>query len=115
MPSPNAMSKDRVRFKIQSDRILCGSSAAATTRALEEALGIHVACLHEQARNICTLTFICRPSQFARFLILRDHYGGKNGFKELSPELFIPRKVVDPFDATKNPNTYDAPIEEQLP
>jgi len=51
------------------------------------------------------VTFICRPSQFARFLIARNDAGLPNGFKELSPELFVPQETTV-FDVSGNKAEY---------
>jgi hypothetical protein len=48
---------------------------------------------------------VCRPSQFARFMILRDAAGLVNGFKDLHAELFVPQPPKDIYtriaDATE--------------
>jgi len=41
---------------------------------------------------------VCRPSQFARFLIYRDEAGIKNGFKDLKPELFVPEPKLSVYE-----------------
>lgn len=49
----------------------------------------------------CGITIVCRPSQFARFLIKRNEVGFANGFKELHAELFIPEECPDFLDVSK--------------
>jgi hypothetical protein len=46
---------------------------------------------------------VCRPSQFARFMIYRNDFGGKNSFKELSPVLFTPEAQKRELDVSLNP------------
>lgn len=46
---------------------------------------------------------ICRPSQFARFMIYRNDLGGKNSFKELAPVLFTPEAEKVEIDVSGNP------------
>lgn len=45
---------------------------------------------------------ICRPSQFARFLILRNDFGGSNDFKGLKAEL-IPAPTAQTLDVSSRP------------
>lgn len=53
------------------------------------------------------LTIICRPEQFARFIVLRNSRGMKNGIKCLDAKLYRPlppepkREVVRLVDATQ--------------
>lgn len=101
-----AMSHDYVEFRY--DGILAGE---AGRRAAEEAFGLNSA----QVRG-SNLTIRCRPSQFARFLILRNDYGGKNGFKELQPRLVSPNaRHGHVVDCIKRPNSlrYTSPGDEK--
>lgn len=50
------------------------------------------------------LRVICRPSQFARFLILRNDAGKQNQFKELAPSLCPAHMLIDwDVDVSRNP------------
>jgi hypothetical protein len=42
---------------------------------------------------------ICRPSQFARFVIYRNEVGQKNGFMDLQAKLFTPEPKKTPMEA----------------
>jgi hypothetical protein len=44
----------------------------------------------------------CRPSQFARFLILRNEAGCSNGFKELGARLISSPEVPAILDVSRN-------------
>jgi hypothetical protein len=82
-----SMSTDRVRFKIDPY-----SMSSETKRAWTRAFGC--APPAPSVNFPSHRTIICRPSQFARFLIYRNDEGGRNGFKELEPELFTPEEVT---------------------
>lgn len=84
------MSRDRVRFIIPND-------GPNTARAAQRAFGLTCSQAYNAVRT--EQTIICRPSQFARFLIYR---GGAHNFKQLNVEL-IPAPYMDPFlDVTRN-------------
>lgn len=89
-----SMSRDRVRFTIDA---FCDN---ATRDAFRKAFGVPLAA---KFGPITTVTVICRPSQFARFMIYRNDFGGKNSFKELKPELFNPEPQPDLIDVSGNP------------
>lgn len=101
------MSKDRVKF-----RLLAHYWEKAGFRALlTDSLKIN----EEQQHTLFTraagsaqqyVEVVCRPSQFARFLILRDGTGMQNMFKELHAELFTPLVVDAPVDISTNPAPY---------
>jgi hypothetical protein len=97
------MSRDRVEFQIGG---YSGGERAqqATTRAAIEALGIEQYQI-ASAFGQTPLTVRCRPSQFARFLILRNEYGGTNDFKGLKAKL-VPAVETPPIiDVASNRNT----------
>lgn len=109
-----AMSKDRVRFSIPYHRLINNgdTKALALLGVLQETMGVarHTIRHGVPAAENChgeawcdRVYFICRPSQFARFLIARNEVGLCNFFKELQPELFIPEdeKPV-PIDCSRN-------------
>lgn len=96
------MSRDRVHFKLDP----C-SMSMESRKAFHRAFGVPV----PQMQTAYSPTFpdggkviiICRPSQFARFLIYRNDEGGRNGFKELEPKLVgVPDSRE--FDVSKNPS-----------
>jgi len=88
------MSKDRVKFTLGFNT---ASGHSAVRSAFEKAFGRAMPFVHPCSE----ITVICRPSQFARFLIYRDQEGGKNGFKELRAEL-IPAEETQIFDVSRN-------------
>lgn len=91
-----AMSRDRVRFFVSATI----ASKSAVREAFREAMGTSLPVVCDEVE------VICRPSQFARFLIRREQLGGVNEFKALRAELFTPeRENTKLIDATKNPNT----------
>jgi len=89
-----AMSKDRVRFQLGP----CISYEVA--KLVKDTLGVDAPSFY----TLDPVTIICRPSQFARFLIERNNRGMANGFKELRPELFVPVVEKKPLilDASGN-------------
>lgn len=95
------MSKDRVHFYfINTGRH--GSQADAQVeaagRAFKLARGVTLAAA-EQGVEI-----VCRPSQFARFLIYRGEAGGQNLIKALRPRLVTPPPpAAQPIDVSKSP------------
>ena len=94
-----AMSKDRVEFKLPAHKL----RERKVQQLLKETLGIDefpstYGCDH-------VITFVCRPSQFARFLIRRNELNFQNSFKELEPRLFTPEEAkVTRIDASCNRN-----------
>jgi hypothetical protein len=87
-----SMSRDRVRFTLNTFGI-----TQATQDAFLKAFGQPI------GTCIGDVTIICRPSQFARFLIFRNELGGRNSFKELNPVLFTPEVNPSTFDVSRNP------------
>jgi hypothetical protein len=88
-----SMSRDRVRFVIQPY-----GSDPATAAAFVQAFKAPF----PSAPMAQELTIVCRPSQFARFLIYRNDAGGRNLFKELKPELFTPEAPKSEIDVSGN-------------
>lgn len=85
-----AMSKDRVEFKLPHNRIqelreLLKECFNITSSEYSQMCGRFSGCC--QSEN--DVTIVCRPSQFARFLIKRNDMGLTNGFKELKPKLIV--------------------------
>lgn len=82
-----AMSKDRVRFFIRENYYgnkLQKIFQQAFDLDYEETAGL-------MRRWRCGFWIVCRPSQFARFMIFRNEVGLQNGFKDLKPKL-VPAK-----------------------
>jgi hypothetical protein len=91
------MSTDRVKFYIPSSywyqmepngRRTHNREASKVVALLHDAFGITEKEFLALTSGVWTgITIICRPSQFARFLIYRNERGIPNGFKELQPKL----------------------------
>lgn len=97
-------SKDRVRFKLKEYYFTHGTTHAL----LHDAFGIYGPAFQDakrQAKRYGHVEIICRPSQFARFIILREKHGFQNMFKELEADLFVPAEVIkqEPIDTSSNP------------
>ena len=92
------MSHDRVEFVIPLHRI-CKNLGEVLTRAFgitEHELNVMYGKMKFNyydgvERTGETVKIVCRPSQFARFLICHNEAGISNSFKELEPKL-IPGK-----------------------
>jgi hypothetical protein len=95
-----SMSKDRVRFSIQHSKL----DKQAYRDVLCDVFGMTERELPTDTCNDRRLTIICRPSQFARFLILRDRAGIANGFKELEPELIPEEPIKTVVEVWNRPN-----------
>jgi hypothetical protein len=104
-----AMSKDRVEFTLKGYYFESRGSRrfAHGTQLLIDSLGIN----NEQANRIGLraqnsiegVRIRCRPSQFARFLIMREKAGFQNMFAELKAELIVVRPdPKDPIDVSQN-------------
>jgi len=89
-----SMPPDRVRFTLDT------FTDNATREAFRQAFGTYL--IPKSGPDTC-VTVVCRPSQFARFLIYRNDNGGKNSFKELRAELFTPEPTPDIIDVSRNP------------
>lgn len=86
-----SMSRDRVKFTLNTfalDHKVC--------TAFTKAFGV------PPPSGGGDVTVICRPSQFARFLIYRNEEGARNGFKDLNPVLFTPEDMGT-LDVSRNP------------
>lgn len=96
------MSQDRVHFTVTNSLL-----AKKTIRqCLSEVFNIpetHTGSLVSKCKD---LPIICRPSQFARFIILRHvKYGEKNDMASLNMKLVVPEPDVDkPMDVSDQPN-----------
>ena len=95
------MTKDRVRFTLTGSMLIkCGMNEVLNkafninTRTAESYLN------YDKDHDSKTLTIICRPSQFARFLIYRNEADIDNSFKAINPELFVPDPKKAPLDVS---------------
>lgn len=95
------MSKDRVRFTLTPNMARCHSHQ----QLVEDTLGIPARDVKKYGDAYKGMTIVCHPSQFARFMIVRNDRGLQNSFKDLSPELFFP-DMPEVVDASSNPNRY---------
>ncbi len=101
------MSRDRVEFTLGG---YSGGTVAmeACIKAAIETLGID----HSTAVKACRVggspvVVRARPSQFARFLILRNEYGGVNDFKGLKAKLVPAVEEPVVIDVAGNRNTIE--------
>jgi hypothetical protein len=96
---PMVMSNDRVHFTMPyetgTEVNIAARKAAMFAFNLSETEARR--CMTESSR------MICRPSQFARFLIKRNELGGRNNFKELNAELVMPPDHISVVDVSKRP------------
>lgn len=97
-----SMSKDRVEFYLRVD----GTSSAALGKVFKRAFGTDMpsrGAAHDGRSTGEFVKVICRPSQFARFLIWRNEAGLTNSFRELDARLVSGPAVVNPVcDVTNN-------------
>ena len=96
-----AMSRDRVSFKLPVQYLANYQMMQLVDEIFETSLQAKAM---DAVRCNLPLQIICRPSQFARFLIMRNKRGFRNGFKELEAELFYPEPEPPVFivDVSKN-------------
>jgi hypothetical protein len=104
----NTMSKDRIRFTITGHAASKGGCAYKAI--ISKAFGHHIS---EHVLMCDGIDIVCRPSQFARFMIYRSEaikkgeINGCNTFTDLNAELFIPEPPrCQPVDVSKNPATH---------
>lgn len=87
----NKMSSDRVRFEWDTHGRT--SDSAQVEKLFWLSFGMSSYDYRKMTRNHPDgWSVVCRPSQFARFLIFRNQLGMRNGFKELNPVLFQMQK-----------------------
>ncbi len=101
---PEARSWDRVHFTIPASFLLRQTyrDCLAETFGLTDSPKLQL-----MGQEDADLHIICRPSQFARFIILRHiKYGEQNNMACLNMKLVIPEIQADPpWDVSGNPNT----------
>ncbi|UVV66747.1 hypothetical protein [Brucella anthropi] len=103
MSRPGHMSRDRVKFKFAGYEKAREPNVSAAIQAFGMSLSeAGNAYAHEK-------TIVCRPSQFARFLILRDKFADEKGcssvnaFRQLNAILFTPEESASPIDVSSRP------------
>lgn len=92
------MSYDRVRFFLSDCYYNSGCKRDAMRAVLNKAFGL--SCDHSAQYMASTyggFYIICRPSQFARFMVYRNEAGQKNGFMDLQVKLFTPEPPKDVY------------------
>lgn len=99
---PMSMSHDRVEFTLGFLGPTHSTANQAAVRAAKEALGLTDSEVETIWQRPVTLRV--RPSQFARFMILRNEYGGVNDFKGLKAKLVPGEPPVERIDASARPN-----------
>ena len=103
------MSKDRVRFTLTGS-MLCKCRMEGV---LNKAFNINVKTAesylnYDKDHDSKTVVIICRPSQFARFLIYRNEADIDNSFKAIKPELFTPdQEKKSPLDVSTHKGFRD--------
>lgn len=96
-----ARSHDRVEFTVRE----CYLKKEPIRNALWEALSVPQNITKSSADKFKDMTFRCRPSQFARFIILRHvKYGEPNNMACLNMKL-IPGEITKTImDVSEHPN-----------
>lgn len=96
--SNNHMSKDRVRFFLGYTYYSNNNEILRMATVLGKAFGLdHVEAVKIMQTYTDGVWIVCRPSQFARFLIYRNAAAIKNGFMDLRAELFSPPPKQDSY------------------
>ncbi|NKX37326.1 hypothetical protein HGG70_05180 [Rhodobacteraceae bacterium R_SAG4] len=97
-PRPNKQSRDRIQFVLKSNHL----ARKAYKALLEECFGIAPGSFDPQKE----LVIVCRPSQFARFVVLRhSKYSEANDMSGLDMKLLSPNAPSNMIDCSENPNT----------
>ncbi len=102
------MSKDRVRFTLASRYFQGHTSPNGMLKETCKTVLLKVfGMTHRESENLMFnqthgFDIICRPSQFARFIILRHEMGNCiNGIRDLEPKLIeVPDMYAEIADAT---------------
>ena len=100
----NKMSQDRVRFKILGRRL---HDNPCYVQVISDCFGIARSEIEKCGYHDKDMTVVCRPSQFARFIIRRQDTGMQNLIKELDAVLFTPKPEPEEYDVSKKPNTVN--------
>lgn len=98
---PGKRSVDRVKFKLTLN--YTSESPSDCQRVVSKAFNV----TQEKARTLLEqeATIVCRPSQFARFIIMRNEAGITNWVKNLNAELFIPEPESTIIDVSSRPRS----------
>lgn len=98
MTHSNTMSHDRVRFFISDSYYKNVHQQGVLRDVLKKAFGLGTASSTQCMSGCCGGFYVvCRPSQFARFLIFRNDAGIKNGFVDLQAKLYVPAPPKDGY------------------
>lgn len=89
------MSRDRVRFTFSDKYVEIEKNAIAASKAFGIPIGKARALFEVRA------IIICRPSQFARFIIYRSERVACNRIQQLRAELFTPQEECG-MDVSRN-------------
>jgi len=107
---PDDSEPDRVRFIVPERNIALSNGPDSHTfrQLLNECFGISGHEINGRQGTVDRygqrgLAIICRPSQFARFLIKRHEAGLPNRFMDLKPMLFEVNPAKDPIDVSDRP------------
>lgn len=107
-----AMSTDRVKFTIPMYYESTPSKKKKMQRILQSAFDISFRESNDMFNSGCgDPVIICRPSQFARFLIYRHAIGLQNQFKELEAELYEEKTDGHVIDVHKRPRQGCYPVD----
>ena len=93
-----SMSKDRVHFLLRDNQ--CNHSA--TAQAAARAFGMPLQQANSALKACQPVRIVCRPSQFARFLIYRSQGVSNNAFSQFEAELH-PSHCDSVVDVSRNP------------
>ena len=102
-------SKERVRFILTSNMLHKQGMNVVLSRAFNiTVLTAETYLSYDPVHADKILTIICRPSQFARFLIYRSEADISNSFKAIKPELFIPEEEKkSPLDVSTHEKRHN--------
>lgn len=110
------MSRDRIKLFIPQHR--CES--IQYRQVLEAAFGISYLTKfkfgYEPKYSTKGMYFICRPSQFARFVVLRNEAGLDNWIKEMHPEIVPEGYTIAPsfMELTADAANTSVPVVERV-
>ena len=89
--APSKMSRDRIEFRIPWRRL---ADYKGHADVLLKSFGIDPTMVNNCIRHGQDLEIKCRPSQFARYIVLRCNAGIPNGIKELEASLVMEQEPV---------------------
>lgn len=98
--STNTMSYDRVRFFIGNGYCKDQYQRDSLRDVLKKSFDLGEGRSSQyMSGNYGGFYIICRPSQFARFMIFRNAAGIRNGFMDLQAKLYVPEPKLSPIEA----------------